>query len=123
MLVPSDIFEANSKPIFAHEKRESLVAFEYPNTVQDAVRVNYPRSLGVESVPVTQQLPLQQFAVYGLKTESTPTSFTVHRELDLGTILYKVDEYPGLRAFYNKFQTTDQEPVVLKQIAPAVAGN
>ncbi len=123
LLVPSDLFEANSKPTFAHEKRESLVAFEYASTVQDAVRVTYPRSLGVESVPANQQLPLKKFAVYGLKTEATPTSFTVHRDFFLGTILYKVDEYPDLRGFYNKFETKDQEPVVLKVLATSAAGD
>ncbi len=123
LLAPNDIFETNSKPIFAHEKREALIAFEYANTVQDVVRIRYPRSLGVESLPVNQQFALQKFAVYGLKTESTPTSFTVHREFDLGTIMYKVDEYPILRGFYNKFETKDQEPVVLKVLAPGAAGN
>lgn len=123
LLVPSDIFEANSRPIFAHEKREALIAFEYANTVLDAVRVTYPRNLSVESVPVSDQLQLQKFAVYALKTESTPSSFTVHREFDLGTILYKVEEYSDLRGFYTKFETKDQEPVVLKVVAPSAAGN
>ena len=123
LLVPSDIFEANSRPIFAHEKREALIAFEYANTVLDTVRVTYPRNLSVESVPVSDQLQLQKFAVYALKTESTPSSFTVHREFDLGTILYKVEEYSDLRGFYTKFETKDQEPVVLKVVAPSAAGN
>jgi hypothetical protein len=30
-----------------------------------------------------------------------------------------VEEYPALRTFYNKFETKDQEPVVLKAAAPA----
>lgn len=87
------------------------------------MRINFPPSLSVESVPVDDRLLLQKFAVYGLKTESTPTSFTVRRSFDLGTFLYKVDEYPDLRSFYNKFETKDQEPVVLKMAAPATAGN
>ena len=39
---------------------------------------------------------------------------TIRREFDLGTILYKTEEYPELRSFYSKFETKDQEPVVLK---------
>ncbi len=34
LLIPADIFEANSKPVFPHEKRESAVAFDYPQMVQ-----------------------------------------------------------------------------------------
>jgi transglutaminase-like putative cysteine protease len=123
LLVPSDIFEANSRPTFAHERREALIWFEYANTVLDGVQVTYPRNMAVESVPVSEQLQLQKFAVYALKTDSTPSRFTVHREFDLGTILYKVEEYPDLRAFYGKFETKDQEPVVLKIVAPSAAGN
>jgi hypothetical protein len=119
ILIPGDIFEANAKPTFVHDKRETPVAFSYPHVVQDAVRVNFPSSLGAESTPATEQLPYEKFAVYAFRTESTPTSVTVRRELDLGNILYKVEEYPALRTFYNKFETKDQEPVVLKAAAPA----
>jgi hypothetical protein len=119
ILIPGDIFEANAKPTFVHDKRETPVAFSYPHVVQDAVRVNFPSSLGAESTPATEQLPYEKFAVYAFRTESTPTSVTVRREFDLGNIVYKVEEYPALRTFYNKFETKDQEPVVLKAAAPA----
>jgi hypothetical protein len=122
ILIPGDIFEANARPTFVHEKRETAVAFTYPHVIQDAMRVNFPPSLGVESVPVPEQLPFEKFAVYALKTESTPTSVTVRREFDLGNVIYKLEEYPALRTFYNKFETKDQEPIVLKAAAPA-AGN
>jgi len=123
LLIPGDIFEANAKPTFPHEKRENPIAFNYPHVVQDAVRVNFPPSIGLESLPESLQVPFQKFAVYGIKTESTPTSVTVHREFDLGNIFYKIDEYPDLRAFYGKIETKDQEPVVLKAAPTTPAGN
>lgn len=124
LLIPSDIFVANAKPTFPHEKREVPVQFDYPYSVVDAVRVNLPPSLTIESVPAGEQIPLQTFAVYALKTESTPTSITVRRELDLGNIVYKHEEYPGLRAFYNKLESKDQEPAILKvAVQASPAGN
>jgi transglutaminase-like putative cysteine protease len=120
LLVPGDIFEANSKTTFLLEKRQEPVAFEYAQGVVDAVRVNLPANLGLESIPATEQIPLAKQAVYALKTESTPTNFTVRRELYVGEVLFKLDQYAGLRAFYNKVETKDQEPVVLKLTA---AGN
>jgi hypothetical protein len=120
LLVPGDIFEANSRPVFVHEKREVAIAFDYPHGVLDAVRINLPPSLGVESIPVSEQQQFQKFAIYALKTESTPSSITVRREFDLGTILYTLQEYPDLRAFYTKLETKDQEPFVLKT-TPKVA--
>jgi hypothetical protein len=123
LLVPSDIFEVNAKPTFLHEKREQPILFPYAHTVQDAVRVNYPASLALESAPASEHMPFEKLAIYGLKTESTPTSFTVRREFDLGTTLFTRDDYPNLRAFYNKFETKDQESVVLKVTAPSSVGN
>lgn len=56
-----------------------------------------------------------------MKTESTPTSVTVRREFDLGNIIFNLDEYPTLRTFYNKFETKDQEPIVLKAVGSIAA--
>ena len=123
LILPSDIFETNSKPTFPHAKREEPVVYDYPHSVLDAVRVTFPASLGLESLPAGEQFPLQKFAVYVLKTETTPTSYLVRREFDLSNIFYKTEEYPDLRAFYNKFETKDQEPVVLKAATPAAGGN
>jgi hypothetical protein len=123
LILPGDIFETNAKPTFPHEKREEPVFFDYPHSVLDAVRVKFPASLGLESLPDGEQLPLQKFAVYLLKTEVTPTSYVVRREFDLSNIFYKTEEYTALRTFYNKFESKDQEPVVLKAVTPAAGGN
>ena len=37
-----------------------------------------------------------------LKAESTPTSFTVRRDYAMGEIIFRLEEYPGLRSFYSK---------------------
>ena len=122
LLLPGDIFEANSKPTFPHAQRETPVYFNYPCVVQDAVRVNFPAALVLESLPASEKLPFQKSAVYSLSTESTATSLTVRREFDLGKILYSAAEYADLRAFYNKLETKDQETAVLKAATPSGAG-
>ena len=50
LLIPDDIFEANSKPAFPHEKRDIPVYFHFPYMVQDAMRIKFPASLHLESV-------------------------------------------------------------------------
>jgi hypothetical protein len=119
LLVPSDIFEVNTKPAFPHEKRTLPVYFDYASSVLDAVRVTFPASLGIESLPASDQVPFQKIAVYALKTESTPTSVTMHRNLLVGDIIFDLNQFSDLRAFYNKFETKDQEPFVLKAATPA----
>ncbi|MDP9052029.1 MAG: DUF3857 and transglutaminase domain-containing protein [Acidobacteriota bacterium] len=123
LLLPSDLFESNTKPTFPHEKRDTNIFFNYPHVVLDALRINFPATFSLESAPASEQIPFQKFAAYMLKTETTPTSVTIRREFDLGNLFYKVTEYPDLRAFYNKFETKDQEPIVLKAAALSPTGN
>ena len=126
VLIPGDIFEANAKPAFPHEKREIPVYFDYPKAVQDAVRIKFPATLTVESLPAGDKSALEKSAAYSMTTESTPTSFTVRRNYALGDFIFTPDQYASLRAFYAKMENKDQETVVLTT-APAAkatpAGN
>jgi hypothetical protein len=120
LLLPGDIFEANSKPSFPHEKRDIAVYFEYPHMVQDAVRVKFPATFTVESLPAADKTAFKQAIGYNISTESTPTSFTVHRNYVLGGILFSTESYPEVRSFFSKMENKDQETVVLTN-APAAA--
>ena len=114
LLLPGDVFVSRATPTFSHDKRELAVYFEYPYLVKDAVRVNFPAGFTVESLPAGDSSIYLKSVQYVLKTESTPTSVTFRREFALVDILYPVEEYQALRSFYGKFETKDQESVVLK---------
>jgi hypothetical protein len=113
LLIPGDIFVSNEKASFPHEKREIPVYFDYTHMVQDAVRVNLPASIKIESVPSSDRQQLMNAALYNLTTSSTPNSVTVRRDFSLGEFLFPTKDYANLRAFYNKMETKDQESVVL----------
>ena len=123
LLVPGDIFEMNTKATFAHEKRAMSVWFPYRYSARDAVRINFPSSFQVESVPPDADAKLPKMAVYNLKATPDATGVTIRRNLYLAEILYKPEEYPDLRKFYNQFEAKDQEPVVLKVATPSFSGN
>lgn len=118
ILLPGDVFEMNTKPTFSHDKREIAVAFDYAYLTQDAVRINFPNTMAVETLPEGKSFMFQKSIAYGLKTETTPTSVTFRREFALGEILYMPPEYPELKSFYNRVETKDQENVVLKVLVP-----
>jgi hypothetical protein len=118
VLLPGDIFVANAKPAFPHEKREIPVYFEYPRITQDAVRIKFPQTLSIESLPAADKNTLEKSIAYSLTTESSADSFTVRRTYALGDIVFNTDQYPAFRAFYSKMETKDQESVVLTA-APA----
>ena len=120
VLLPGDIFEANSQPSFPHEKREIPVYFEYPHMTQDAVRIRFPKTFSVESLPAGDNTTFEKSIGYILSTESTPDSFTVRRNYILGEIVYQPAQYPAFRTFYSKMETKDHESVVLTT-APTTA--
>jgi len=113
LLIPVDLFEVNTKATFPHEKRDVPIYFHYAYLTQDAIRINLPEGLKVESLPAGDKFNFQNFAAYKLTTESTAANFTTRRDFVLGQILYFAKEYPDLRSFYNKVQTKDQESIVL----------
>lgn len=113
LLITSDIFETNTKPAFPHEKREIPVYFHYAYTMQDAIRINFPAGVKVESLPATEKQQLRNVALYVRSAESTPTNFTIRRNYTIAEIIYLPKEYADLRSFYGKIETKDQESVVL----------
>ena len=113
VLLPGDIFVSSSKPSFPHEKRDIPVYFEYPRVTQDAVRIKFPESFKVESLPASDKSMFEKSAAYAISTESTPASFTIRRNYILGEVVFLPAQYANLRAFYFKMETKDQEPVVL----------
>ena len=120
VLLPGDIFVANSQPSFPHEKREIPVYFEYPHMVQDAVRIRFPKTLSVESLPAADNTTFEKTVGYIYSTESKPDSFTVRRNYILGDIVFQVAQYPAFRTFYTKMENKDHESVVLTT-APVTA--
>jgi hypothetical protein len=120
LFIPSDLFQVNVKPDFPNEKRETPIYFNYPHYNQDAIRITFPATMRIESLPATDRAEMPKLAVYVMKTESTPTSFTIRRDYLLGEVIFMKDEYPQLRTLYSKMETKDQENVVLTN-APAPA--
>jgi hypothetical protein len=123
LVIPGDIFETNSKPAFPHEKRDIPIYFEYGRAIQDAVRINFPATLKIESLPAAEKTMYQKAALYDLTTESTPTSFTVRRNYILGGIIFPQSEYASFRSFYSKMENKDQESVVLTTASAKPTGN
>lgn len=123
LVIPGDLFEVNTKATFAHDKRELAVWFPYRYSARDVIRINFPAGFQVESVPPDGDAKLPKMAIYNMKATPDATGVTIRRNLYLAEILYKTDEYPDLRKFYNQFETKDQEPVVLKVAAATPSGN
>jgi hypothetical protein len=117
MIIPVDIFVAESKPAFTHEKRELAVYFEYPELIRDATRINFPASMSVEAAPTSSSASIKNRALYQLEITPAPTSITVRRTFGFNDIVVKQEEYQELRTYYQQFETKDHDSIVLKTAA------
>jgi hypothetical protein len=122
LLLPVDLFEARARKRFSQDKRELPVDFQYPETVSDALRVNFPHGFEVEATPTGDKYMLEKRALYQLSVESAPTNFTTRRSFVMGDFLFKPEEYGTLRTFYSQLETKDKESVVLK-VTPVSTGS
>ena len=113
-LIPADLFVARDKATFPQGKRDLPVYFLYPVTMQDALRISFPKSMTLEAMPSSATLEMPQRASYDLSVSSTPISFTTRRHYTFAAIIVPVAEYSQLRNFYSQLQAKDQESVILK---------
>jgi hypothetical protein len=123
LVMPVDLFTAGETATFPQEKRDTAVYFHYPESVQDALRVNFTTGYEVEATPAEGKFSIPKRALYDITTTSGPTNFTTRRTLVIGDFLYVMTDYTGLRGFYSQFEAKDQESVVLKTVeAPSSPG-
>lgn len=118
LLVSGDLFESAAKPTFTKEKRDLAVFLPYRYNTRDAIRINLPPNLEVESIPVDKSLKVPKLA-YDLKTVADAKGITLRRNLYVGEDMFMAKDYLALKSFYGEFQAKDQEPIVLKVSAPA----
>jgi hypothetical protein len=86
----------------------------------DAIRINFPSSFQVESVPTAGSFTIPKTAVYNFKSDADGRGVTIRRDLYMGEVLFLQKQYPDLRSFYSQFEAKDQEPIILK-VAAATA--
>jgi hypothetical protein len=118
LVMPVDLFESTATTKFTQEKRETPVDFQYPQSMQDAMRISFKQGFAIEAAPKTEKYTLEKRALYTLAVESAPTSFTTRRVYFMGDMVFPAKDYPALRTFYSQLQTNDKESVVLKVTSP-----
>jgi hypothetical protein len=119
LMLPGQLFESRTKPLFPQETRDVPIYFNHGGRTIDAVRVKFPEDVTLESAPKDDQVALQRLASYRIKAETQPGSVLLRRTYDLGSPFFTVAEYPEVKTFFSKMATDDQQPVVLLRPAEA----
>jgi hypothetical protein len=120
LVMPADLFEAQSTATFPDEKREQAVYFHFPHYGQDAVRINFPKGFDVEAIPDTAKFMFPSEA-YSLGVTNNATSFTARREHIQNEIIVLTKDYDALRKFTMNYESKDHESVVLKVLPAGTA--
>jgi hypothetical protein len=115
IMLPSGFFEAREKPMFPQQKRANAVDLLYPYVLNDQVTVKLEPGLAIESVPANLKIPFGQSALYQAIYKNENTSYVQVRQLAVGAPIYKPEDYPQLREFFQKGGAQDQEQVILKR--------
>jgi hypothetical protein len=124
VFLPTTFFEASSHPLFALDKRTLPIDLDYPLMMQDKVTIKLPPAYQIESLPKDVEVSYAPNAYYRTKFTREPGVVQSERVFVLGNVIYKADEYPALKGFYQKVNAKDKEPAVLQftQAASAAGG-
>ena len=115
VLLPGSFFEARVKPIFAESKRENPIDLRFPYATEDRVTLKLAPGLSLEGLPTDTSVPMQKLAFYTVKYKSDANTYSQDRVIAVGTPLFKKEEYPDLRDFFQKTGAQDQQQLVLKR--------
>jgi hypothetical protein len=107
-------FESRGREPFVKEaKRLEPVDMHYGEIVTDEVNYHLPPGFTVEGAPQDAKNLWAGHAEYIVKTQATPSDFTVARTLARAFDMAKADDYQDLRNFYQKVAAADQAELVL----------
>jgi hypothetical protein len=121
LVIPVELFAAESVAAFPHDKREFAVYFNYPANIQDAVRVRLPKNLVVEANPASSKFNFKESGMYSLYVTPEAGNITVRRNFAFASVVVPTEKYQDLRMFYSQFEAKDKDSVVLKVVSVEAA--
>ena len=124
LLIPGFFFETRRRQPFVEEaKREAPVDMRYAEQITDQVTYSFPATLTVEGTPQNSQTPWDKRAVYVTKTALEGNQVTIANQMLRGFTFVKAEEYGGLRDFYQKIASVDQQQLVFTLSTTTAKGN
>jgi hypothetical protein len=114
MLLPTGLFQTQQKNPFAHPDRSHPIYFAYCYQELDNIRIKLPATLALESLPQA----LDQTFPYGrilTVRKAEGNELILGRGFQMEGILFPIEHYPGVKDFFGKVQSVDEEQAVLRR--------
>jgi len=117
ILTPS-IFDAGKATPFTSETRLTPVHFPHSQKTVQRIRFEIPEGYVVDEMPRSALINEGPFVlVTNYATDGKDLVFSRRLEIDAAT--WAVDQYPRLRAFFQKVQDADRQVIVLRKGSPS----
>jgi hypothetical protein len=101
---------------FRHEVRKSPVYIPFPFRQFDDIVVTVPQGLAVEVRPEKRESDNDFSSYFAVCSEEGPARLHIQRDLSIKKSYFTVEQYAGLKSFFDKARAVDEEQIVL---APA----
>lgn len=103
---------------FTAEKRTYPIDFGYPKEEQISVAINIPEGYGVEDAPKSARLKLgaDNDIKFEYTVEASAKTYKMISKFTLKRYQFGVEEYEGLKKFFDQILSKHAQQLVLKKI-------
>jgi len=115
LLLPQSIFEVNEKQPFTAATRTNFIYFHYPFREADTVQFTLPADIKVDNLPKTDTTTVAGFGLYATKDVVEGQKITLQREMIVGDMLRKADDYQKLKDFFGTVRSRDEDQALLSR--------
>jgi hypothetical protein len=113
MLLPASPLLGTKQYPFRHSERKFPVYFPFPFREFNDIIISLPEGMTLETPPEPRKSQ-REFYVYQLTCVQEGTQkIHVQRDLVIQKSFFPVDQYAGIKAFYDMVRTSDEEQVIL----------
>jgi Domain of Unknown Function with PDB structure (DUF3857)/Transglutaminase-like superfamily len=120
LLLPSGLFQINSRQRFVSANRKTPVYFEYPYRLLDKVLITLPQDVQVENLPQGQKAN-SEFAICYLERTANGNVLQFKRDFAIAGVSFPLNLYPALKTFFETVHRNDDEQVILRTAAVAAS--
>ncbi len=113
VMMASDFFVTNRPAMFPHAERRNIVYFHHSSREVDDIRILIPASMEIENVTPGTELKTN-FAIYKIERSQQQRFIQTKRNLEMGGLVFKTEDYAGLKGFYDKVKEGDDQQVLLR---------
>ena len=118
LLVPAFLLASTAKPLFAPANRTLPISFAEAYAVKDVVRIEFPKTMAIESMPGSKTLNMAKDLLLTINASKSGDVVTFQSLFILNRLDYTVQEYPELHKYFAQVAGDNQDQLVLNAVRP-----